>query len=53
MVMENVPKSNSDAKEGLLILLFSTAFSPYHLDGFPFPEQLFATSKDSMGNIFL
>ena len=53
MVMENVLKSNSDTKQGFLIILFSTAFSPYHLDVFPFPEHLFATSKDSTGNFFL
>lgn len=52
MVMENVLKSNSDTKQGFLILLFSTAFSPYHLDAFPFPEHLFVTSKDSTGIFF-
>ena len=53
MVRENVLKSNSDTKQGFLIILLSTAFSPYHLDVFPFPEHLFATSKDSTGNFFL
>lgn len=52
LVVENVLRSNSDTKEGFLILLFSTAFSSYLWDIFPFPECLLPHPKTALEILF-